>query len=64
MGTAHHAPKSSPRVLRFCYPQSATPVYIIPDDPARLGLKGLHDLIGAARKKAGSREGQAAWSTR
>ena len=34
-------------------PQSATPVFIIPDEivPRVVSLKGLHDLIGAARKK-------------
>jgi hypothetical protein len=40
-------------MLRFCRPQSATPVFVIPDEivPGAARLKDLPDLIDAARKK-------------
>jgi hypothetical protein len=42
-------------ILRFYRPRSATPVFSIPDEivPGSLSLKGLNDLIDAARKKRG-----------
>jgi hypothetical protein len=41
------------RTLRFCRQQSATPVFIIPDEivPGAVSVKDLPDLIDAARKK-------------
>jgi hypothetical protein len=40
-------------MLRFCRPQSATPIFVIPDEivPGAARLKDLPDLIDAARKK-------------
>jgi hypothetical protein len=40
-------------MLRFCRPQSATPVFVIPDEivPGAARLKDLPDPIDAARKK-------------